>query len=286
MNTDSFVTSLRIGDVTASAINEGTALWDPHLTAPAPEWREEMQEADEVGRIPINFFSFILQTTEAAVLIDPGFDDPEDLGTPATTPEWPQINRTPGLRAGLEALGLRPDDITHVVLTHTHVDHFRGVTIRPAARPTPRFQRARVFVSQRDWEEDPERLNQESDISVRLGAIDALGMLQPVHEDTTISPGVAMVSAPGESPGHSVVRVTSRGRTLYILGDLIHHICEISHPHWRTPWSDEAALLTSRRKIFTDAVERNAIITFTHAAFPPWFTIGPSAAGFSAQALR
>lgn len=39
-----------------------------------------------------------------------------------------------------------------------------------------------------------------------------------------------MLPAPGESPGHAVVRITSDGDVFYHLGELVLHRFEIDYP--------------------------------------------------------
>jgi glyoxylase-like metal-dependent hydrolase (beta-lactamase superfamily II) len=272
-----FVARLWLGDAAVAAINEGTALWAPELTATEREWRPEIPEADEQGRIPINFITVNVEIGERSIVIDPGFDDPIGQPTsPGDTPAWPRAHRTKGLRAGLAEAGIDPAAVTDVLITHTHVDHFRGVTMSSECDAAPRFPGARVWLTRRDWEDDPEQDDLESDISVRLGRIHQLGLLELVDADVEVAPGVTMTHAPGESPGHSIVRIESGGETLYVLGDLFHHGCEIAHVEWKTPWSDGAALMESRRRVLEEAFERDAVLMFTHDRFPPWFRLARS----------
>jgi glyoxylase-like metal-dependent hydrolase (beta-lactamase superfamily II) len=283
MSHQAYVTTIRVGDASVTAINEGTALWAPELTAPEPELRKEMPEADAEGRIPINFLTVHAQIGERSIIIDPGFDDPIDGGESRDIPEWPRASRTAGLRAGLAQVGVSMEEVTDVLITHTHVDHFRGVIESSDSDSRPRFPRARIYVSRYDWDADPERADPQSDISVRLGELKRLGLLKLTDGDAEVAPGLHILHAPGESPGHSVVRITSQGQTLYVLGDLFHHRCEISHVEWKTPWSDGATLTVSRLRVLEDAFERNAVLTFTHDRFPPWFRLARFGAGYRAE---
>jgi hypothetical protein len=42
---------------------------------------------------------------------------------------------------------------------------------------------------------------------------------------------------PGETPGHLIVRVESDGQRCYLVGDLLHHGCEVVHLDWAPPGS-------------------------------------------------
>ena len=68
-----------------------------------------------------------------SILIDPAYDDPGTAWDQAFAAKWPGITRTPGLAAGLASIGVRPEEITHVLITHAHDDHFAGVVADAAA---------------------------------------------------------------------------------------------------------------------------------------------------------
>ena len=37
--------------------------------------------------------------------------------------------RTPGVGAGLASMGIKPQDVTHILLTHVHFDHVIGLAV-------------------------------------------------------------------------------------------------------------------------------------------------------------
>src|SRR5262249_2169652 len=95
-----------------------------------------------------------------------------------------------------------------------------------------------------------------------------------------VVPGVTMLAAPGESPGHCIVRVASAGARFYYLGDLYHHICEAEHPDWVMTERDKPAMLASRRRFLAEAVPSQATVVFTHAVFRGWGGVVASAGGY------
>src|SRR2546425_11584 len=80
-----------------------------------------------------------------------------------------------------------------------------------------RFPRARHLIqraermsdSAPEWASAPEK--------EQLGALERLGLLDVVEGDHDLAPGIDMLHAPGESPGHSVLRVRSAGEAFYCL---------------------------------------------------------------------
>jgi glyoxylase-like metal-dependent hydrolase (beta-lactamase superfamily II) len=89
-------------------------------------------------------------------------------------------------------------------------------------------------------------------------------MVDLVDGDYELAPGIHMVLAPGETPGHAVVRVHSAGKTLYYLGDLIHHPIEVAHPDWIPVWADPASTLASRNAVFSAANAEDALLVASH----------------------
>ena len=83
-----------------------------------------------------------------------------------------------------------------------------------------------------------------------------------------VAPGVAMLPAPGESPGHCLVRVRSAGATFYFLGDLFHHPCEVAHLDWVSGGRDAAAMRASREALIAAALPADALLMTTHMPFP------------------
>ena len=137
-----FVESRRIGQATVTLISEGSLLWAPEFQVADAEWRRALPEATARGAIWLGINVAHVQMDAAALLIDPGFDDPS--AQRAGPPAWPALTRSPGLAAGLASIGVGPEQITHVLITHTHDDHFAGVTMERDGERVARYPRARV----------------------------------------------------------------------------------------------------------------------------------------------
>jgi glyoxylase-like metal-dependent hydrolase (beta-lactamase superfamily II) len=223
------VDTRRVGAADVTIVSDGTLHWAPQLQAPEDAWRRAMPEADASGALGFSMNLAHLRLGGASVLVDLGFDEP----TPAS--RWPSADRSPGLVAGLAAIGVRPEDVTHVLITHPHGDHVAGGTIERDGRRVARFPNARHLIGRADWEALAGAPS-DSDLAVHLGALARLGRLEPADGDESeVVPGLALVHAPGETPGHSIVRLRSGGETFYFLGDLFHHTCEVEHTDWVSP---------------------------------------------------
>ncbi len=278
-STEDYVDARNIGRAVVTVISEGILPWPPDYQAPEVEWRAEVPEADENGVVPLGALIVHIQTPEASIIVDPGFDDPDSDWQQRYAKQSPGLTRTAGMAAALASIGVSPEEVAYVLITHTHSDHYCGVTQDRDGETTLRFPNARHFVGRGDWEGALDREQADSDLSQRIGLVEQAGLLVMVDEETEVAPGVAIIPAPGESPGHCIVRLRSEGETFYYVGDLYHHACEVAHPDWSPSNRDQAANIRSRESLAEEAVPADATIVFTHESFPGWGKIERSALG-------
>ncbi len=276
----SYVSSRRIGDANVSIISEGELPWAPELNVPEVEWRPAIPEIGDDGRLLVGLNVALIQMRDATILIDPGLDDPWSAWQQHFATVFDGMARTAGRQKALFHLGVAPESITHVLITHAHNDHYAGVVFERGDDLLSRFPRARHYIGRADWEGDLGLPEPEPEFEERLGLIDQLGLLETVDGDREIVPGVSMLAAPGESPGHMVVRLESAGEVWYDLGDLVHHACEVEHLDWVTLGSDPIAARDSREQIFAAVVRDNAPVVTGHAPFPAWGRIVAHGAGY------
>ena len=285
-----YVESRRFGEATVTLINDGSgqSVIVKQLTVPEAQWRRDVPEASARGEIVVNYHAAHVRVPSgrggASILIDLGFDDPSDQS------QWkePRHHRTPGIQAGLASIGVQPEDVTHVLITHAHGDHFAG----GAVDGRPRFPKAKVLLGRADWEGNPQRSAGDANMLGRhlgaieraepgsmaareLGGLREAGLLTPADGEQEVAPGVTMIHAPGESPGHSIVRVRSGGQTFYFLGDLFHHPCEVANLDWVSGGRDAAAMRASRERLLAEAIPAGATLVYTHSLFPGWGRIEP-----------
>lgn len=275
-----YVASRRIGGARITVISDGTIEWAPKILAPEDEVRRAIPELAERGTLTLGLNLVHVALGAASIVIDPGCDDPSSSWQQRFAAKWPGLQRSPGLRAGLAIAGADPADVTHVAMTHAHGDHFAGVTVERSGRDVVRFPNARHFIGRKDWEESPARRDPASDLAVRLGAVERAGLLEMIDAERELAPGVTIIPAPGETPGHCVIRVHSGGESFYYVGDLFHHPCEVEHADWIPAGRDLAASRASRARVFGEAASRRATVVFTHDRFPAWGRIVPAGDSF------
>jgi glyoxylase-like metal-dependent hydrolase (beta-lactamase superfamily II) len=213
------------------------------------------------GQPDMDICGLFVRTPGARVLVDPNsFTLPGD-------DIYPTITLVPGppIEVALEALGVAPEEITHVAITHGHGDHYTGAS---------RFPAAEVYFPARDWQAFVvENCDGNVAHTMRhLGPVVRAGRLRLLEGDHELCPGVTMLEAAGESPGHMVVRVDTPAGRVYYIGDVAHwpHELEDLERTLDAPGRDHAAAVASKRRLLDDAAGHDSLIVFTHGDFPCW----------------
>ncbi len=196
-----------------------------------------------------------------SILVDPGAyfpgpDDPWGVPLPTTSVHLGQALATADIAA---------EAVTHVLITHAHEDHYTGaVYIRDGAW-RPRFPHAHHYLGRTDWDAIRTRgTPPDTDTGRVLEHLHHWGLLEGIEGLYPLGDGVTLIPAPGETPGHYLLRLHSHGQTLYCLGDLYHHPLEVEHPAWVAPWADPMATQRSRHELAQAALAEDALLIASH----------------------
>ncbi len=260
--------TILVGDATVTIINAGEMVINlaEVLAVPESEWRPLYGSSLEGLQL------FPSQSIHIAL---PGVSILVDINDYALAESldssYFQANYAPppGVVEQLQAQGIRPEDITHLVITHAHFDHYTGLTMERDGSYIPRFPNARVLLGRADWDwsETQQALHDPDSLDSRtFGVVQKHNLLELVDGDVDLTPEVRILAAPGESPGHQIVRLHSQGQTLYCLGDLFHDVVEVEQPTWMVTWADASINLTSRQRLIATALEENALLVPAHMA--------------------
>lgn len=188
---------------------------------PKEVW-ERRAEPDERNRILLAMRCLYVETPATRVLVDTGAGN---APTAATRSAYAIRNEGSPTRLedSLRDLGVAPDDIDVVVLTHLHFDHAGGATRREGGRIVPSFPRARHVVRRGEWEtaRSGDRRVAASYDPDALEPLAAHGLLDLVDGETEVAPGVRVVDMPGHTRDHQGVLVETGAETLCYPADLV-----------------------------------------------------------------
>jgi len=218
---------LDLGGWTVSALLDGWmrldggAMWG---VVPATLWRKLTPPAED-NTIPLALRPFLLEGHGARVVVEPGIGDRWSEKETAIY----HIDRRPGVEGCLAALGLATDDVTHVVGTHCHWDHFGAAVTASPAGPVPRFPRARYYAPEVEVRRalDPGHVRRASYRADDVRPVLEAGLLETYAGERELLPGVHVHVLGGHSDGVSVVTVRGSSATAVFWGDVVpttHHI--------------------------------------------------------------
>lgn len=212
---------------------------------------------------PVVCQALCIRRPDSILLIDaPAHDDNPGGATP-----MPGYTPPPPLEEQLQAAGVPPESISHLVITHAHWDHFNGLTRQVDGEDQPIYPNAVHYLGRGDWEMiQPALADPQSLQSRTLGAVARAGRLQLVEGEMEILPGIRILPAPGESPGHQIVRIEGTDGVLYHVGDLYHHRVEVARPEWACHWAEATAHNASRAAFLAAALPEDASILASHIA--------------------
>ena len=160
----------------------------------------------------MDYFMWLLRDGTRNILVDTGYDDAE-----ATARVRP-IRLDPV--AALAPLGLTPDDITEVIVTHLHYDHAGGLHLFPNA--TLHLQEAEMtFATGPCMCHDTLRMPYADHVGEAIKRLYA-GKVRFYAGDAQIAEGVTVHCIGGHSRGLQAVRVMTGSGWMVLASDAAH----------------------------------------------------------------
>ena len=162
---------------------------------------------------------YLIRHARGVMLWDSGINDnvatmPQGFQRSAVSPRY---TLPVPLRAQLEAIGVRPEQITHVAFSHTHGDHVGNANL---------FTAATLYIQQAEYDAafGPEAATKWN---FEVSSYDKLRASRTVKlngdHDVFGDGSVILVATPGHTPGHQslLVRLPKRGPVI-LSGDMVH----------------------------------------------------------------
>ena len=259
------IPSITLGPYTVRSISGGRFRLDGGAmfgVVPKTLW-SRVAPADEKNRIRMGMNCLLIEGDGRRILVDAGSGSKND-------PKFREIyaiERPEGLLEELASLGIPPEGIDTVALTHLHFDHCGGGTTKdPDGTVRPTFPRAKYLARRQEWYDahhTTER-NRASYFPENYDPLEASGQLTIHDDDVEILPGVSMRVLPGHTLGHQGVFFDlPAGRALYTV-DLIPTLAHLPLPYIMGYDLYPMMTLETKRAILADATRENWLLLFEH----------------------
>ena len=283
----------KIGRFECTAVSDGTLTYTPPtfpppatlLFANAPKERLEQMllehnlQPEQWVEWTSPYICLVVKTDDHLVLVDTG------AGGLAST--------TGRLMQNLREARIAPEDIDTVILTHGHPDHIGG---NIDAGGNPAFPNARYVIWKDEWDFwTSEQAEQKLDEHVREILVKfARENLPPIQGkvdlfnlEKEIVPGISAVAAPGHTPGHMALEISSDGELLLCIADAALHPIHLEQLDWHAAvdFAPDQAVAT-RRKILHRAADQKALILAFHFPFPGIGRIDQKGEGWQWQPIE
>ncbi len=232
----------------------------------------EIKALAPTGFVPSGIYGFLIRQDDRVILVDAGYGKKE--------------NPVSLLLRSLSQAGLKPEDVTHVLLTHLHGDHVGGLAWEGKAS----FPNAVVLVSapEKDfWFDDAVLAKQPEKFPGAGLARRNLGLYGDKVETFVfgqeVVPGVTALDAVGHTPGHTTFLLESDGQKMFFWGDLVHGAA-LQFPLPQTGASydmDPARAAETRKRFMAMAAEQNIPVAGAHLPAPAVVRVEHKGAAFA-----
>jgi len=163
--------------------------------------------------MPLDYYVWAIVNSDRTVIVDTGFDEI------AARRHGRQIVRP--VAEGLKAIGISPDGVEHIVISHMHYDHAGNQDL---------FPRARYHLQDAEMAYCTGRCMGDSDVG---GVFDADAVSAMIHKvfagrvqfhdgDDEIAPGITVHKVGGHTRGMQIVRVATQRGWVVLGSDSAH----------------------------------------------------------------
>ena len=174
----------------------------------------------------------------------------------------------------LDELGLAPDDITDIFITHLHPDHIGGCIDEDGSAV---FKNANFKILEEEYsfwtskEFGSDEINGRDWSSLAKNVVSTYdAQLEVLTRNKDIISGVSTVPLPGHTPGHAGFRVDDGNQSMFHMGDILHvPNLQLKDPNISTLFDvDPESALNSRKYALDMASSDNLLCTSGHMVEP------------------
>ena len=264
---------MKIGDIEAVVLSDGYIRISPIQPFMAPDITSKQLSDflkgnnNDTQSIDLAMNILLLKKGDKFILFDSGSGS--DMGS---TGGW--------LKDNLAIIGVSPEQITDIVVTHAHIDHVAGLLDSNGKSIYPN---ADIYMTQIEYDfwmsENPDFSRSKSKDTAMVAT-----MLKYIRNIlTTLKPQIKLVAdkdilldcievelAPGHTPGHIISTIFSNNEKLVAMADIVHASNILfANPQWGTSFDTDFELgIKTRLTVLKKLSTENALIFGYHQPYP------------------
>lgn len=257
----------------------------PEVLRHHPEWLDERIYDPKTGQVRMSVHTWVLRHEGKIILLDTGVGNDKDRPSLKVLDHrhHPFLQR-------LAAVGVSPEEVDYILLTHIHADHVGWNTRREGDKWVPTFPNATLICSDVEWQYGAALVSGDEaairavrqaaglGMPVRLPApgvftdsmlpLERAGLVRRIPvEGTEVLPGIRFLPTPGHSICHASIEVASAQQEAIFGGDVVHHPFELYDPELTSIFCEFPDVArASRRWLATTVADRD--IRYFSSHFP------------------
>lgn len=187
----------------------------------------------------------------------------------------------------LAAAGIKPEEISTIIVTHYHADHIWGLMAKETnAQIYPNAEIVVPEAEHKHWtapeliEKVPE--GARGNIRRIQATIPTWKNVKQVASNADVAPGIKAIVTYGHTPGHTSYVVSSGSDTLIVGGDVTNiRALNLTNPGWHLFDANPALAEENRRKLMDQVVADKSVVTGYHWGLPGAGTIQKDGNGYA-----
>lgn len=272
--------TFKLGTYEITVISDGTVPQDLHvLLKGAPQQTVDglLNQVHLHNPVEASINVFLINTGKKLILVDTGAGDFFGKGFGGKFSE--RLNK----------LGVKPEDISDILITHIHTDHTGGLVHEGKAV----FPNANIYVGKADIDFFLDANNQNGvngydkayfqQAQTAMQPYVALGHVKPLSGAQKILDDFNVYPTPGHTPGHYYYQLESQGQSITFIGDSVHvEAVQFPHPDITITYDvDQPSAAKQRQAQFAQLAKSGSMIAAPHLPYPGIGYINTQKEGFA-----
>ncbi len=272
---------MKVGKYKLHVVNSGSFALDGGAMfgiIPKSLWQKS-NPPDEKNRIPLVTRNLLLTSESKKILIDTGMGDKWDV----RSKEIYRIDQSENsMESSLKSIGITPEGITDVILTHLHFDHAGGGVKHENGKFIPAFPNAKYHVQKRnyEWAVSPSERDSGSYIKKNFIPLMDEGVLNLIDGEQNFDNEIEFMIVNGHTFAQQILKISDSSNTILYCADMFPTSSHVSLPYVMGYDLQPLVTVEEKKKILPVAIEENWKLFLEHDPYSAVITVKRTDKGF------